>query len=262
MEIDTHTHIWDILDFSKEVKRYTPNYLFTQYDLEKAMLEHNIKRAVLVQPSFLGNDNSLLTKTIRKNPNRYRGVIVLDDFYKYSNLTSVLNSFDTLGIKGIRFNLIDKELPNFKEEKYQKLFSTLCTLGWHLEVHANEDNICQLFRGFKNKNLTIVLDHFARPLSNKYSTEFISLLSLGFNFYIKLSANYRFNDFKIDNFINTLVSTIGKKKLLWGSDCPFTRFENIWNYPKSIDLVMKNSLTKDLPEALDKNAIELYDWKQ
>lgn len=65
MKIDTHTHIWDNLEFSNSVKRYIPNYLFTQDNLEKVMSNHAIEKAVLVQPSFLGNDNSLLLKTLK-----------------------------------------------------------------------------------------------------------------------------------------------------------------------------------------------------
>ncbi|WP_129083777.1 amidohydrolase [Arcobacter sp. F155] len=260
MKIDTHTHIWDSLDFSNEVKRYTPKYLFTQSDLEKTMKNHNIKKAVLVQPSFLGNDNSLLVKTVSKNPKKYRGVIVLDDFDTYENLKLLLISYNNLGIKGIRFNLIGKKLPNFRLKKYQDLFYILNQLNWHLEIHANEDDICKLFTSFNNFNLKIVLDHFARPKKLEYSEEFISLLKRDFNIYVKLSANYRFNDLKIDNFINDLITIIGKEKLLWGSDCPFTRFENIWSYKKSIDLLTKNILTKGLEEVLDNNAKKLFQW--
>ncbi len=261
MKIDTHTHIWNNLDFSKEVKRYTPNYLFTQNDLEKLMKKHDVKKAVLVQPSFLENDNSLLIQTIKQNPNKYRGVIVLDDFDTYSNLKKLLLNYDKIGIKGIRFNLIDKVLPNFNEEIFKELFSILCSLNWHLEIHANENDICTLFKDFKNNNLKIVLDHFARPLKKEYSNEFISLLDSNLNFYVKVSANYRFKDYKIDSFIAVLLSTIGKDKLLWGSDCPFTKFEKVWKYEKSIDLLMKNKLTYNLTEIFDDNAKELFNWR-
>lgn len=261
MKIDTHTHIWDNLEFSNSVKRYIPNYLFTQDNLEKVMSNHAIEKAVLVQPSFLGNDNSLLLKTLKQGTDKFRAVIVLDDFNSYSNLKSLLNSYDKLGVKGIRFNFIGKELANFEQEKYQNLFSILTQLNWHLEIHANEDDICTLLKNFKNYNLKIVLDHFGRPLKEEYSKEFISLLKRQLNLYIKISANYRFNDFKIDNFINILFSLIGKDRLLWGSDCPFTKFENRWEYQNSIDLLMKNELTYNLDEILDKNAKKLFDWR-
>ena len=98
-------------------------------------------------------------------------------------------------------------------------------------------------------------------MKEEYSSEFISLLNSGLNFYVKLSANYRFNDFNIDNFVNMLILTIGENKLLWGSDCPFTKFEGVWDYQKSIDLLRNNILTKDLSEILDENAIKLFNWK-
>lgn len=261
MKIDTHTHIWDNLDFSDEVKRYTPTYLFTQKSLERIMNKHNIKKVVLVQPSFLGNDNSLLIETVKSNLAKYRGVIVLDDFDTYLNLNDTLSDYDKLGIKGIRLNLIGKVLPNFNEEKYQKLFSILIHLKWHLEIHANEQDIYNLLKDFKDVNLKIVLDHFGRPQYNEYSNDFKTLLKSELDLYIKVSANYRFKNFKIDNFINTLLLSLGKRKLLWGSDCPFTRFEDTWKYQDSLDLLMKNKLTYNLNEVLDDNAKEVFDWK-
>ena len=261
MKIDTHTHIWDSLVFSSSVKRYTPDYLFTQKDLEVELVRHKIEKVVLVQPSFLENDNSLLLQTVKQNKENYRGVIVLDDFDTYSNLKTLLTSYDEMGIKGIRFNLIGKELVNFKEDKYNELFSILKNLDWHLEVHANEDDICRMFKDFKNHNLKIVLDHFARPLKEKYSKEFIKLLNSGINFYVKISSNYRFNNYKIDSYIKDLSQSLGKNRLLWGSDCPFTGFENSWNYKKSMDLLMQNELTYNLSEILDENAKELFAWE-
>ncbi len=262
MKIDTHTHIWDSLEFSNKVKkRYIPNYIFTQKNLETIMNRYNIEKAVLVQASFLGDNNSLLVKTLKKNPKRYRGVIVLDNFDTYSNLKSILINYNKIGVKGIRFNLIEKELPNFQENRFKELFSILTHLNWHLEIHANEDDICSLFKNFNNYNLKIVLDHFARPSKEKYSNEFISVLKKEFNLYIKVSANYRFNDYKIDNFISTLLVLLGKNRLLWGSDCPFTRFEHRWEYQNSLDLLMKNKLTYNLVETLDNNAKELFDWR-
>lgn len=261
MKIDTHTHIWDSLELTKEGQRYVPSYLFTKDNLENTMKEHKIEKAVLVQPSFLGNDNSLLIKTVTNDPNKYRGVIVLDDFDTYSNIESLFNRYNIIGIKGIRFNLIGKKLPNFKEKRYLELFSTLKRLNWHLEIHANEDDICTLFKDFKNNNLKVVLDHFARPLKENYNKEFISILNNKADFYIKLSGSYRFNNYKIDNYIKTLISTIGINKLLWGSDCPFTKFEENWKYQQSINLLKKNKLTCQFLEILDKNAQELFDWK-
>jgi len=258
MTIDTHTHIWNSLHFSKQLKRYTPSYIFSQEKLEETMNKHKIKKAVLVQPSFLENDNSLILKTIALKPHKYRGVIVLDDFNHYKDLDCLLYTYNQQGVRGIRFNLLGKELPSFNTKKYKKLFSLLIKLNWHLEIHANEKDICTLFKDFKNYKLTIVLDHFARPKKEYYSQEFVSLLHSPLIFYIKLSANYRFNNYGIKHYLNTLLQSIGKEKLLWGSDCPFTRFENVWSYQKSLDLLMKNAPISDLKESLDNNAHELY----
>lgn len=185
----------------------------------------------------------------------------MDNFDTFLNLKELLRQYDSLGVKGIRFNLMGKELPNFKEEKFQELFSIIISLDWHLEIHANENDICKLFEDYRDYDLKIVLDHFARPKGEHYSKEFLSILNSGMLFYIKLSGNYRFNNYFIYSYINSLFTALDEKRFLWGSDCPFTGFEDKLDYQTSIEFLTKNQLLYNLEDIFDNNAKELFNWK-
>ena len=76
--IDTHAHVFTQDMQMIEGRRYTPAYdaLIADYS---AMLDDNgLSHGVLVQISFLGTDNSYLLRTLRQEPARLRGIVVVD----------------------------------------------------------------------------------------------------------------------------------------------------------------------------------------
>jgi predicted TIM-barrel fold metal-dependent hydrolase len=76
--IDTHAHV-----FHRELKlapgrRYAPDY-DAPLSLYLDQLDHNgITNGVLVQPSFLGTDNSYLVDCLKQTKGRLRGIAVVD----------------------------------------------------------------------------------------------------------------------------------------------------------------------------------------
>lgn len=260
MKIDTHTHIWDNKDYIKEVTRYKPSYSFSEKQLSDIFCKYDVKKAVLVQPSFLGDNNEKLLHVLRQYPTKYRGVIVLDNFSKINNIESLLESYACIGVRGIRLNLVGKELPYFEQETYINLFNVIIHLNWHIEIHADENQICKLLKKFKNYDLKIVLDHYARPEKSVYSNEFIDILKSNLNLHVKVSAPYRLKNRKVDNYVKTLLDTIGENNLLWGSDCPFTNHEESWDYKKSIDFINTNKLLCTIKSVFDENAQKMFVW--
>ena len=76
--IDTHAHV-----FHRELKlapgrRYAPDY-DAPLSLYLEQLDHNgMTNGVLVQPSFLGTDNSYLVDCLKQTNGRLRGIAVVD----------------------------------------------------------------------------------------------------------------------------------------------------------------------------------------
>src|SRR4051812_11349818 len=107
--IDGHAHV-----FSRELdltaaRRYSPDYDATLAMYQHELRTHGLSHGVLVQPSFLGTDNSYLLDALRQAPDQLRGVVVVDrDISR-----AALDEMDRLGVVGIRLNLMGKALPDF-----------------------------------------------------------------------------------------------------------------------------------------------------
>lgn len=70
--IDTHAHAFTkALPRAAQI-RYSPEYDATYDDFLAAMKPFSFDRGVLVQPSFLGFDNSYVLEAIKKYPKNFR----------------------------------------------------------------------------------------------------------------------------------------------------------------------------------------------
>ncbi len=108
---DTHFHIFGPPE--------TFPFLSThEYTPPAAPLEHYVKmaaiigveRGVVVQPSVHGLDNSATLDAIAKSDGRFRGVARIDDKTPKSELQRLHDA----GVRGVRFNLLDRPRGNVK----------------------------------------------------------------------------------------------------------------------------------------------------
>src|ERR1019366_6879976 len=75
--IDSHTPVFR-QDLTMVLgRRYTPDYDATLKDLFSHLDANGLEQAVLVQPSFLGTDNSYLLQAIAEAPRRLRGIAMV-----------------------------------------------------------------------------------------------------------------------------------------------------------------------------------------
>ena len=127
--IDTHAHVFRQGLALADTRRHTPDYdaTLTQY---LALLDaHGVARGVLVQPSFLGTDNSHLVAALRAAAGRLRGVAVVSPDIAAADLLALAEA----GVAGIRLNLIGLPLPALDQPAWQELLAHVNTLGWHVE---------------------------------------------------------------------------------------------------------------------------------
>ena len=133
--IDTHAHVFRQGLALADTRRHTPDYdaTLTQY---LALLDaHGVARGVLVQPSFLGTDNSHLVA--RAAAGRLRGVAVVSPDIAAADLLALAEA----GVAGIRLNLIGLPLPALDQPAWQELLAHVNTLGWHVEVHLQASRL-------------------------------------------------------------------------------------------------------------------------
>ena len=76
--VDTHSHIFRRGLPLALVHRYVPNYDATLEEYLKQLDAQGMSHGVLVQPSFLGTNNDFLVQAVRSNPERLRGICVVE----------------------------------------------------------------------------------------------------------------------------------------------------------------------------------------
>lgn len=240
--LDGHTHVFrHDLSFASN-RRYNPNYSVEITDLVKLLESANLSGAILVQPSFLGNDNSFLLNQLSQAEAIYTdktffGVVMMEPDPLGNKITALTEQ----KCIGHRLNLIDRPVPDVKNAEWRAHFNHLNNAGWHLEIHIEFDrlgNLLDVIGGACNK---IVVDHFGRPnaIQAEKLDNFDNLLRRAKeNVFLKTSAPYRiFSNLtsnqaaqKIGTLYRMLADNFAQDHLIWGSDWPWTQFEGRHSY--------------------------------
>lgn len=240
---DGHAHIFRCdLPLSAD-HRYVPSADALPDCLSSLLCAHSLDGALLVQPSFLGSDNSYLLDFLSSRPDdalTYRGVIVLDPVFCVDR--GWLRSLADLGIIGIRLNLFGIE-SSFSYSDWRSVFLTVEELGWHIELHCCSSYLGSILPLLVCTQSKIVIDHFGLVSSPDDSGFGVIMSQPSDRVWIKVSAPYRifsrgeiWEDIEL---VRPLVEMYSQKfgfdRLVWGSDWPFTQFESRVTYDKVID---------------------------
>jgi predicted TIM-barrel fold metal-dependent hydrolase len=234
--VDAHAHV-----FSRDLqlvagRRYSPDYDATLGEWLQHLDSNGLSHGVLVQPSFLGTDNSHLLRALAAAPERLRGVAVVDPAISRTQLERMAR----LGVVGIRLNLMGQALPDLCEAQWQPLFEAVAELGWHVELHRPIEDIPALCAALARYGCKVVVDHFGRPRAGfgVGHRTFADLLALGAqgNVWVKVSGVYRLGGTEQENLqfardaVPLLIEHFGCERLVWGSDWPHTQHESQVDY--------------------------------
>jgi predicted TIM-barrel fold metal-dependent hydrolase len=234
--IDTHAHVFHRGLKLAPGRRYAPDY-DAPLALYLEQLDRNgMSNGVLVQPSFLGTDNSYLVESLKTSGGRLRGIAVVDP----SVTADELRALDRAGVVGIRLNLVGQPLPDLAASEWKVLLGNVKSMGWQVELQRNASDLALLAPQLLDHGVTVVLDHYALPDPKLGVADpgFQSVLKLGAtrNVWVKISAPYR-NGASGESFAKEayplLRKAYGLDRLLWGSDWPHTQFEASQAYAKN-----------------------------
>jgi predicted TIM-barrel fold metal-dependent hydrolase len=234
--IDTHAHVFHRGLKLTPGRRYAPDY-DAPLSLYLEQLDHNgISNGVLVQPSFLGTDNSYLVECLKQTNGRLRGIAVVDP----ATSADELRALDRAGIVGIRLNLVGQPLPDLATGEWKGLLANVKAMDWQVEIQRNASDLAVLVPQLLDLGVTVVLDHYTLPDPKLGVADpgFQSVLKLGATkkVWVKISAPYR-NGAAGESFAKEayplLRSAYGLDRLLWGSDWPHTQFEATQTYAKN-----------------------------
>lgn len=236
--VDSHAHVFKPGLKLAAVRRYAPDYEASKDEFIRNFESKGLTAGLLIQPSFLGTDNSFMIEAIDAHPTKLYGVAVVEPTITIEELKE-LNSHN---IVGIRLNLYGIEAPDLLSAEYQKLLGYLKQLDWHVELHTDAINLKNFIEPILKTGVKVVVDHWGKPTAvNPLEDEgFNYLLSKGETkqVWVKVSGVYRLKKgAELDvckqlasMMLPRLLDSFGPQRLLWGSDWPHTNFEEFIDY--------------------------------
>ena len=115
------------------------------------------QRAVLVQPSVYGPDNSCMVAAMQSGVFNFRGVAVVEPNVSDKELQTLHDA----GVRGIRINLAS-ETEGLKFSDGERLAPRLKAMGWHLQFFLDLEKMPAAEAQLASLNINIVIDHFAK----------------------------------------------------------------------------------------------------
>jgi predicted TIM-barrel fold metal-dependent hydrolase len=228
--VDSHAHVFRAdLRFAAG-SRYVPDRDARAEDYLGVLDGAGIAAALLIQPSFLGLDNSYMLEAIAQAPQRFRGVAVVAPEISGDALAALAAA----GIVGVRVNLIGLRLPDFDAAPWPDFLARVGAAGLHVEVQAEGDAWLALLPGLARLQAPLVIDHMGRVASTR-TPEFRAILNAAARpgTWVKLSGPYRFAADAKDAAA-ALLDRAGAARLLWGSDWPWTQHPEIARYADTL----------------------------
>jgi predicted TIM-barrel fold metal-dependent hydrolase len=253
--VDCHAHVFRAGLPLADVRRYAPDYDATPADYVEMLDASGMSHGVLIQPSFLGTDNSYMIGALREYPRRLRGIAMVEPTVARDELVTM----NEAGVVGIRLNLIGRPDPALEQDEWQAMLRHMADLGWQVEVHAEAQRLPRIVAPLLKAGVNVVMDHFGRPDPKLGVTDpgFDDLLSTGKTrrVWVKISAAYRngkdgVGDNTASAAMAPLRASFGLDRLLWGSDWPHTQFESQITYA-----AMRTQLDTWLPDAADRKVV-------
>jgi predicted TIM-barrel fold metal-dependent hydrolase len=269
--VDAHLHVW----------RARPDYpepaatlVSPQSDvpvelLAEYMAEHDVGRAVLVQPLYPGFDNSYVAGCAVAAPDRFAAVCVVDA--RSGGAADALEYWvRERGCRGLRLRpRVPGEAESFGRPQTFPLWQRAAALGVVVSLLAGPEHlqvVAALAEQFPDVN--IVLDHMGYPdvASGIYSPAFEELLSLARfpRMMVKVSGHYYYSrrPYPYDDcldLIRAAYDRFGPARLLWGSDFPHVLLKSGYRRCLALPARVYSFMSRaDLDLVMGANAARLY----
>jgi 2-pyrone-4,6-dicarboxylate lactonase len=264
---DAHCHIFgpaDRFPFADD-RAYTPPDSGID-DFEALQARLGLSRAVFVQASCHGTDNSAMVDAIERGAGRYAGVAMIDE--SFSDLD--IGRLHDVGVRGTRFNFVAHLGGAPELDVFWRIVDRVVPYGWHIVLHFDAKDLPSYAELLDRMPCPFVIDHMARvPTSDGLDqAPFRALLDVmrDERAWVKISGAERltaggappYDD--VVPFAQALIAA-APDRILWGTDWPHP---NVRQMPDDGDLV--DLLAAFAPDEATRNAIlvinpqRLYDF--
>jgi predicted TIM-barrel fold metal-dependent hydrolase len=253
---DAHCHVFGPaakFPYAPDRTYTPPDAPFEKFQELQAIL--GLTRAVMVQATCHGTDNSATLDAIARSNGRYRGVAMVDENVSDKEL----DALDKGGIRGVRFSFARHlgGAPDFR--KVAKIADRIRPLGWHLVLYIEAEDVVENAKTLAGFGMPVVIDHMGRVKTGQGLGQpaFRALLDLtrGEDFWVKICGPERistkgapFTD--AIPFARALVEA-APDRVLWGTDWPHPNIEG--TMPNDGDLM--NLLAQAAPDEAVRNRI-------
>jgi predicted TIM-barrel fold metal-dependent hydrolase len=255
--IDAHAHIFTRAMPLAPRAWTRPDYDFTAEQYLATLDEHGVAFGVISAATLFGDYNEYTLEALRRH-RRLRATVIVQPDTDRATLAQMAVS----GVVGVRLPLRHlTQLPDLRDESYQRLFKGLADLGLHVELLAQGADLPAILPLIEASGVTLVIDHFAFPDRHLgiESPGFIAALrslDSGRTF-IKISAAMRLNPDVAKACARKLLAVAGTERLLWGSDAPFVGHEHRPAYGDALRL-----FEELVPDPRQRHAIGLTALRQ
>jgi D-galactarolactone isomerase len=249
---DCHMHIYDAkYPTAPSATLKPPDALVADYKLLQKRI--GTTRNVIVTPSTYGTDNRVTLDAMAQIGATARGVAVVDT----SVADAELKRMNDLGIRGIRFNLVQAGATTI--EMIEPLSKRVNDLGWHIQIHMKGEQIAGIEDLLLRVPSPIVFDHLGRlaqpnALDNPGFKTISKLIDKG-KTWVKLSGAYQDSKTGAPSYADTVpvarayVKT-APQRVVWASDWPHPTEKE-----KPNDAILFDLLAEWAPDAAQRRAI-------
>jgi 2-pyrone-4,6-dicarboxylate lactonase len=264
---DAHCHI-----FGPAARfPFAPNRTYTPPD---AGLEQFVRlqerlgltRAVFVQASCHGTDNSAIVDALARGRGRYAGVAMVDESIDEKQIGELHDA----GVRGARFNFVAHLGGAPAMEEFWTMVERIAPFGWHLVLHFDAVDLPGYADILEHLPVPFVIDHMARVDAaaglDQAPFAFLCELIRDERAWVKISGAERLTAdgppsyADVVPFARALIA-VAPERVLWGTDWPHP---NVRQMPDDGDLV--DLLADFAPDEATRNAIlvdnplRLYDF--
>ena len=251
---DCHAHICgpqSVYNYIPERIYSPPDALLPEYS--RVLTALGCSRAVLVQPSFYGIDNSAMLGAMKIAGPAFRGVAVIAD----TATAQELEAMHAAGVRGARLNIVDVregkgQLPI---ERIVSLANRIKPFGWHIEFLMHVDEFPDLDVTLGKLSVDVVFGHLGYVKTEKDAATpgFQALLRLlrDGRAWVKFTGAYRISSQTLPHadtnaFAHALITT-APDRIVWGTDWPHVMTK--WTIPMPNDGAIADLLLNWIPDA-------------
>jgi len=210
-----------------------------------ALHQHlGFQRAILVQASIHGTDNSAMVDALTSSKGAYRGVAMVA-----KNVTQIdLQRLHAAGVRGIRYNFVKHLGATTPFDVVESMVNRIGPMAWHLELHLDGDGITEMREFLRKLKIPFIIDHMGRVegrrgLEQPGFRQLLELLKDNPHAWVKISGPERVSAtgkpfLDAVPFAQALVKA-APDRVLWGTDFPHPNVKWMPNDGELVDLFAK-----------------------